>query len=104
MSKSSAIPALDELLTATTGRNMTKGARVAVVCGVVAMVLLTVDPAYQALHYPIDIVLGTCLVFFVFEWVIGFVTPPAPAADRPMSFPFAGWWMRLPRLQYPPHS
>ena len=70
MSKSSAIPVLDQVVTATTGRNMTKAARFAVVCGVVAMVLLTVDPAYQALHYPIDIVLGTCLVFFVFEWVI----------------------------------
>jgi voltage-gated potassium channel len=70
MFKSSAPPALDQLVTATAGRNMTTAARLAVTCGVVAMVLLTVDPAYQALHYPIDAVLWVCLVFFIFEWVI----------------------------------
>src|SRR5580692_6515412 len=70
MSKSSAFPALDQLVTATAGRNMTKAAYVAVTCGVVAMVLLTVDPAYQALHYLIDAVLWACLLFFIFEWVI----------------------------------
>src|SRR5882757_7160343 len=70
MSRSSALPALDRLMTATTGRDMTKAAYVAVACGVVAMVLLTVDPAYQALHYLIDTVLWACLAFFMFEWVI----------------------------------
>ena len=70
MSRSSTFPAFDQFVTVTTGRNMTTPARVAVVAGMVAMVLLTVDPAYQALHYPIDAVLWTCLVFFVFEWVI----------------------------------
>lgn len=70
MSKSSAFPALDQLVTATTGRNMTTPARLAVTCGVVAMVLLTVDPAYQALHYLIDAVLWACLVFFILEWAI----------------------------------
>src|ERR1700753_3373698 len=70
MSKSSTFPAFDQFVTVTTGRNMTTPARVAVVAGMAAMVLLTVDPAYQALHYLIDAVLWTCLVFFVFEWVI----------------------------------
>ena len=70
MSKSSAFPALNRLMFATAGRNMTKAAYVAVTCGVVAMVLLTVDPAYLALHYLIDAALWGCLLFFIFEWVI----------------------------------
>jgi len=70
MSGSPVFPALDQLVTATAGRNMTNPARIAVTCGVVAMVLLTVDPAYQALYYLVDSVLWACLVFFVFEWVV----------------------------------
>jgi voltage-gated potassium channel len=70
MSKSSAFPALNRLMFATAGRNMTTAAYVAVTCGVVAMVLLTVDPAYRALHYLIDAVLWACLLFFIFEWVV----------------------------------
>src|ERR1700722_3160719 len=70
MSKSSTFPVFDQFVAATTGRNMTNAAYVAVTCGVVAMVLLTVDPAYQSLHYLIDAALWACLAFFVFEWVI----------------------------------
>jgi voltage-gated potassium channel len=69
MARPSAFPTLTELVTATAGRNMTKPAYVAVTCGVVMMVLLTVDPAYAALHYWIDALLWACLAFFVFEWV-----------------------------------
>ena len=47
MSRSSDVSTFQQFVTATaTGRNMTKAAYVAVTCGVVAMVLLTVDPAY----------------------------------------------------------
>jgi voltage-gated potassium channel len=59
-----------QFVTATTGRNMTKAASVAVTCGVVMMVLLTVDPAYAAMHDYINVLLWTCLAFFVFEWVV----------------------------------
>ena len=65
----SAFPMLTQLVTATAGRNMTRPAYVAVTCGVVMMVLLTVDPAYAVLHYWIDALLWACLAFFVFEWV-----------------------------------
>jgi voltage-gated potassium channel len=34
------------------------------------MVLLTVDPAYEAAHHWVDAVLWACLAFFVFEWVV----------------------------------
>ena len=70
MSKSSFSARLDQFVTATTGRNMTKAAYVAVTCGVAMMVLLTVEPAYTALHSFVDALLWACLAYFVFEWVI----------------------------------
>jgi voltage-gated potassium channel len=39
---------LAQFMTATAGRNMTKAAYVAVATGIAMMILLTVDPAYQA--------------------------------------------------------
>jgi voltage-gated potassium channel len=70
MSKPLAFPGLVEFATATAGRNMTKAAYVAVAAGVVMMVLLTVDPAYEAAHHWVDGLLFGCLAFFVFEWVV----------------------------------
>src|ERR1700730_2015987 len=70
MSKSSFSSSLKQFVTATTGRNMTKAAYVAVTCGVAMMVLLTVEPAYTALHSFVDALLWACLAYFVFEWVI----------------------------------
>jgi voltage-gated potassium channel len=61
---------LDQFVAATTGRNMTKAAYVAVSTGVAMMVLLTVAPAYEAAHRWVDALLWACLAFFVFEWVV----------------------------------
>jgi voltage-gated potassium channel len=63
-------PALSLFIAATAGRNMTRPAYVAVTVGVMVMVLLTVDPAYEAAHHWVDAVLWACLSFFVFEWVV----------------------------------
>jgi voltage-gated potassium channel len=70
MSKQLVFPGLAEFAAATTRRNMTKAAYVAVACGVGMMVLLTVDPAYEAAHHYVDAVLWGCQAFFVFEWVV----------------------------------
>ena len=70
MSKPRVFPALAQFAVQTTGRNMTKAAYVAVSTGVVMMVLLTVDPAYEAAHHWVDAILWACLAFFVFEWVV----------------------------------
>ncbi len=70
MTKPLVTPALAQFVTATAGRNMTRPAYVAVAVGVVMMVLLTVDPAYEAAHHWVDAVLWACLAFFVFEWVV----------------------------------
>jgi voltage-gated potassium channel len=70
MSKPLAFPALTQFAEATTRRNMTRPAFVAVATGVTMMLLLTVDPAYEAAHHWVDAVLWACLAFFVFEWVV----------------------------------
>src|SRR3984957_2703805 len=70
MSKPIAFPALAQFLTATAGRNMAKAAYVAIAAGIAMMLLLTVNPAYEAAHHWVDAVLWACLAFFVFEWVV----------------------------------
>ena len=64
------ISALAQFAAATAGRNMTRAAYVAVGLGVLGMVLLTVNPAYETAHRWVDALLWTCLVYFVFEWVV----------------------------------
>jgi voltage-gated potassium channel len=70
MSKPLVPPALAHFVASTAGRNMTRPAYVVVGAGVAMMVLLTVDPAYEAAHHWVDAVLWACLAFFVFEWVV----------------------------------
>jgi voltage-gated potassium channel len=70
MSKPRPFPALTLFVMATAGRNMTRTAYVAVLSGVAMMVLLTVDPAYEAAHHWVDALLWACLAYFVFEWVV----------------------------------
>jgi voltage-gated potassium channel len=60
----------EQFVAATTGRNLTKAAYIAISTGVAMMVLLTVNPAYEAAHRWVDALLWACLAFFVFEWVV----------------------------------
>jgi voltage-gated potassium channel len=62
--------ALAQFVTATAGRNMTKAAYVAVATGVVLMTVLSIEPAYDAMHSWVDVLLFACLLFFIFEWVV----------------------------------
>ncbi len=70
MTKPLVTPALAQFVTATAGRNMTRSAYVAIAAGVATMILLTVNPAYEAAHHWVDAVLWACLAFFMFEWVV----------------------------------
>ena len=88
MTKPLVTPALAQFVTATAGRNMTRPAYVAVAVGVVMMVLLTVDPAYEAAHHWVDAVLWACLAFFMFEWVVRL--RHAILADRWRSYATSG--------------
>jgi voltage-gated potassium channel len=70
MSKLPVHPVLDRLLAATVGRDMTKAAYAAVICGVAMMMMLTVDPVYAKAGRGVDALLWACLAYFVFEWAI----------------------------------
>jgi len=88
MSNPPVFPALAQFAAATTGRNMTRAAYVAVTAGVLMMVLLTVDPAYGAAHRWVDSILWACLAFFVFEWVVRL--RHAFATERGWSYALSG--------------
>src|SRR5207245_9862090 len=88
MSKPLVPPALAHFVASTAGRNMTRPAYVAVGAGVAMMVLLTVDPAYEAAHHWVDAVLWACLAFFLFEWVVRLQY--ASKADRLWTYALSG--------------
>jgi voltage-gated potassium channel len=63
-------PSLARFVAATAGRNMTRPAYLVVLIGVATMILLTVNPAYEAAHRGVDAILWACLAFFAFEWLV----------------------------------
>jgi voltage-gated potassium channel len=65
-------PQLARFVAATAGRNMTKPGYVVVLVGVATMIMLTVNPAYEAAHHWVDAILWACLAFFAFEWLVRF--------------------------------
>jgi voltage-gated potassium channel len=69
-SKPMLLPAVGRFVAATAGRNMTKPAYLVVLVGVATMILLTVNPAYEAAHHWVEAVLWACLAFFAFEWTV----------------------------------
>ncbi|MGC2082418.1 MAG: ion transporter [Bradyrhizobium sp.] len=69
MSKSLHRPALGRFLAAMAA-HATRATYAAVVVGIVAMVLLTVDSAYEAAPHLISGTLWACLAFFVVEWAM----------------------------------
>jgi voltage-gated potassium channel len=84
MSKPLVFPGLAQFVAATAGRNMTKLAYVAVFIGVGAMVLVTVDPAFETVHRSISVVLWACQAYFAFEWVVRL--RHAVRADRGLTY------------------
>jgi voltage-gated potassium channel len=69
-SKWQILQTMAQFRSATAGRNMTKAAYAAVTIGVAAMAVLTVAPAYEAVHRWVDAVLWTCWAYFLFEWAV----------------------------------
>ena len=63
-------PLIARFVAATAGRNMTRPAYLVVLIGVATMILLTVNPAYEAAHHWVDAILWACLAFFAFEWLV----------------------------------
>jgi voltage-gated potassium channel len=63
-------PLVARFVAATAGRNMTRPGYLVVLIGVTTMILLTVNPAYEAVHHWVDAILWACLAFFAFEWLV----------------------------------
>lgn len=59
-----------QFLAATAGRGVTRVAYLAVATGLAMLLVLTVDPAYEATHHWVDSLLWVCLAFFAMEWLI----------------------------------
>jgi len=70
ISKTLATPALARFTAAAADRNITRASYFVVAVGVLMMVVLTVDPAYQSMHRWVDTLLWACLAFFGCEWLV----------------------------------
>jgi voltage-gated potassium channel len=64
------VPAFVQFMIATTTRGMTRLARVVIAVGLVMMLVVTVDPAYEAAQHWVDALLWACVAFFMFEWIV----------------------------------
>jgi voltage-gated potassium channel len=67
MSRPFLFPTLAQLAANMTGRRMTAVSYAVVATGLLALVILTVDPAYEAAHHWVEAALWACLAFFAFE-------------------------------------
>jgi voltage-gated potassium channel len=69
MSRSFVFPYLAQFVAATAGRRMTVASYVIVAIGLIGLLILTVDPAYEMAHRWVEAALWACLAFFAFEWL-----------------------------------
>jgi voltage-gated potassium channel len=69
MSRPLYFPYLAQFVAATAGHRMTLVGYATVAAGVLGLVILTVDPAYEAAHHWVEAALWACLAFFAFEWL-----------------------------------
>jgi voltage-gated potassium channel len=81
-------PYLAQLAAIGAGRRMTVASYVVVAIGLIALLVLTVDPAYEAAHRWVEAALWACLAFFAFEWLARLVR--AIRARRGWSYAVSG--------------
>src|SRR5205085_6193982 len=67
MSRPSLLPYLEQLVAG--GRRMAVASWAVVAIGLFGLLVLTVDPAYEAAHHWVEVLLWACLAWFAFEWV-----------------------------------
>ena len=70
------------------GRRVTAVSYAVVAAGLFALVILTVDPAYEAAHRWVEAALWACLAFFAFEWLARLVH--AIRARRGLAYAVSG--------------
>jgi voltage-gated potassium channel len=88
MSRPFTFPYLAQIAAATAGRGMTVAAYAVVAVGLIALLILTVDPAYEAAHHWVEAALWACLGFFAFEWLARLVH--AIRAQRGWAYALSG--------------
>src|SRR5947209_523745 len=66
MSRPSIFPYLEQLVAG--GRRMAVASYAVVTAGLLGLIILTIGPAYEAAHRPVEAVLWGCLAWFAFEW------------------------------------
>jgi voltage-gated potassium channel len=88
MSRPFIFPYLAQLAAIGAGRRMTVASYVVVAIGLIALLVLTVDPAYEAAHRWVEAALWACLAFFAFEWLARLVR--AIRARRGWSYAVSG--------------
>src|SRR5258708_30715406 len=69
MSRPFIFPYLAQLAANMSGRRMIAVSYLIVAAGLIALMILTVDPAYEAAHRWVEAALWACLAFFAFEWL-----------------------------------
>jgi voltage-gated potassium channel len=70
------------------GRRMTAVSYLIVAAGLAALMILTVDPAYEAAHHWVEAALWACLAFFAFEWLARLIR--AIRAQRGLAYSLSG--------------
>jgi voltage-gated potassium channel len=69
MSRPFIFPYLAQFAANMSGRRITAVSYLLVAVGLIALVILTVDPAYEAAHRWVEAALWACLAFFALEWL-----------------------------------
>ena len=85
MSRPSILPYLEQLIAG--GRRMAVASWAVVAIGLFALLILTVDPAYEAAHHWVEALLWACLAWFAFEWLARLVR--AIRAGRGAAYAFS---------------
>jgi voltage-gated potassium channel len=88
MSRPFIFPYLAQLAAVAAGRRMTAASYGFVAAGLLALVILTVDPAYEAAHHWVEAALWVCLAFFTVEWMARLIR--AIRAQRGWAYALSG--------------
>jgi voltage-gated potassium channel len=88
MARPFVFPYLAQLAALAAGRRRAAASYVIVAAGLLALVILTVDPAYEAAHRWVEAGLWTCLAFFAVEWLARLVR--AIRARRGLAYSLSG--------------
>jgi voltage-gated potassium channel len=88
MSRPLIFPTLAHFAAAMSGRRMTMASYFIVAAGLIALLILTIDPADEAADHWVEAALWACLAFFGFEWLARLIH--AVRARRGLAYAISG--------------